>query len=392
MNSRIETTLGIGTKSRGTGEYTIKTAFSLLGLLADHQVHGSEQVLLRTLDETVTGQSERVSGLLGSLGEETDGLTGTDETVGEATAPPGHAGDGDKVPDGTHVLEGAGQRVVPGGSVGAGSEILVVLELETGVLHGLDTLGDADHVGDTVALLDTETDAAVLGVLVVVLVGHQPLVDTEGAAGLENAEDLRVDANQLGSVHSSLDGVDGVEAVVGELHLHEVALDEGHLVRETLLLGVVGGAVDLVVVVVEAGDVGAGELDNFTCRSADTAADVQNLHAFGDAGLHGKVVLVAGDGLVEGLAVGEAAEVERRAPTVLVEIGGQVVVADDMLVSWCSCLRKGGSRTVGSGWRIPYGETAQSHVSNGDIKRTAQSIIPHGQRRSHQRGPCCPSA
>jgi hypothetical protein len=58
--------------------------------------------------------------------------------------------------------------------------------------------------------------------------------------------------------------------------------------------------------------------------------------------------------------------VEGGAPTVLVEVGGQVVVADDMLVSWCRCLRKGRSRTVGSGWRIPYGEPAQSHVSNGD--------------------------
>jgi hypothetical protein len=40
----------------------------------------------------------------------------------------------------------------------------------------------------------------------------------------------------------------------------------------------------------------------------------------------GEVVLVAGNGLVEGLAVGEAAEVERLAPAVLVQVGGEVVV------------------------------------------------------------------
>jgi hypothetical protein len=37
-------------------------------------------------------------------------------------------------------------------------------------------------------------------------------------------------------------------------------------------------------------------------------------------------MLVAGDGLVEGLTVGETAEVERGAPAVLVEVGSQVVV------------------------------------------------------------------
>ena len=376
---------------KAAGQEQRQPLFFLLGLLADHQVHGGEQVLLRTLDQAVTSQSERVSGLLGSPGEETDGLTGTDETVGETTAPPGHAGNGDEVPKGTHVLEGTGQRVVPRGSVRAGSEILMVLELEAGVLHGLDTLGDADHVGDTVTLLDTETDTAVLGVVVVVIVGHQPLVDTEGAAGLEDAENLRVDTDQLGSVHGGLNGVNGIEAVVGELHLHEVALDEGHLVGETLLLGVVGGAVDLVVVVVETGDVGTGELDDLTGRSADTAADVQNLHALGDTSLHGEVVLVAGDGLVEGLAVGEATEVEGGAPAVLVEIGGQVVVAGDMLVSWCSGLRKGDHVLSGQG-SIFLTASLRITMLAVPMAGLVQGIIPHGQRQSHQRGPCCPSA
>ena len=35
-----------------------------------------------------------------------------------------------------------------------------------------------------------------------------------------------------------------------------------------------------------------------------------------------------GDGLVKGLGVGEAAEVEGGAPAVFVEVGGEVVVAD----------------------------------------------------------------
>ncbi len=38
-------------------------------------------------------------------------------------------------------------------------------------------------------------------------------------------------------------------------------------------------------------------------------------------------MLMPGDGMVEGLAVGEAAEVEGLAPSVLVEVRGEVVVS-----------------------------------------------------------------
>lgn len=119
----------------------------------------------------------------------------------------------------------------------------------------------------------------------------------------------------------------GIEAVVGEAHLHEVALNKGHLVRKALLVRVVRSAVDLVVVVVQTGNVSASELDHLAGRTTDTTANIQNLHILRDTSLEGKVVLVAGNGLVERLTVGEAAEVEGRTPSVLVEIGSQVVVA-----------------------------------------------------------------
>ena len=80
-------------------------------------------------------------------------------------------------------------------------------------------------------------------------------------------------------MNGGFNSVHGIKTVIGEAHLHEIALNEGHLVRETLLVRVVGSAVDLVVVVVQ------------TCD------------------------------------VSEAAEVEGRTPSVLVEVGGQVVVA-----------------------------------------------------------------
>lgn len=103
----------------------------------------------------------------------------------------------------------------------------------------------------------------------------------------------------------------------GKTH-HEVALDKGQLLGEALLGSVVGSTLDLVVVVVQAGDVGTSELGNLTSRATDTAADIENAHVLLDADLVGEVVLVAGNGLVEGLAEGVAAEVEGLAPTVLV--------------------------------------------------------------------------
>lgn len=93
------------------------------------------------------------------------------------------------------------------------------LELEPRGLDGAQAFRDGDHVGDAVALLDAEADLAVAGVGVVVGVCHEPFVDAEDAAGLEDAEDLRVDALEGGGVHGGFDGVDGVEGGVWEGHL-----------------------------------------------------------------------------------------------------------------------------------------------------------------------------
>lgn len=87
------------------------------------------------------------------------------------------------------------------------------------------------------------------------------------------------------------------------------------------------GSVDLVVIVVETSYVGARELGNLSGRSTNTAAYVKDLHSLLDPDAMGKVVFVTGDGLTEGLAMGEAAEVERLAPSVLVQISGKIVIA-----------------------------------------------------------------
>jgi hypothetical protein len=93
----------------------------------------------------------------------------------------------------------------------------------------------------------------------------------------------------------------------------------------------VGSTVDLVVVIVETSDVSTGKLGDLTGRATYTTANIENLHALLHAHAVGKVMLMTGDSLVEGFAVGEAAEVEGLAPAIFVEIGCQVIVAGTKL-------------------------------------------------------------
>lgn len=151
-----------------------------------------------------------------------------------------------------------------------------------------------------------------------------------------------------------------------------------------------GCSVDLVVVVVETSDVAAGELCNLAGRATDTAADIEDFHALLDANGVSQVVLVTGNCLVKGLAVGESAEVERLAPAVLVQIRGQVVV-----VSRQSGIL-GRSRLLI--WRVRSRGLIQSialsskgepeEIERGKEKKNLQ----HAPRRSRSRRACCPSA
>ena len=58
--------------------------------------------------------------------------------------------------------------------------------------------------------------AAVLEVLAIERVRHEPLVDAERATRLEDAEDLAIHAFEGGRVYGSLDGVNCIEGVVRE--------------------------------------------------------------------------------------------------------------------------------------------------------------------------------
>jgi hypothetical protein len=109
---------------------------------------------------------------------------------------------------------------------------------------------------------------------------------------------------------------------------HEITLDEIHLIGQSLLGCVLGGTLNLIVVVVEASDVGTGELGNLSSRATDTAANVEDLHALLNAHAMSEVVFVSGNSLIERLALREATEVEGLAPAILVQVGCEVVVTE----------------------------------------------------------------
>jgi hypothetical protein len=297
---------------------------------------------LATSDQAVSGKCQAVCGLLSAPGCQTDHLETTNELVDQTTTDLGHSEDGRNITKCADVLQLARERPVPWVRVVTLSEILVVLHDEASSLHGLERNLDLLHVGDTVTDLDSETDLTVVRVVVIVVVGHEPLVDTEHTAGLQDAEDLAVDALEGRCVDGGLDGVDCIEGVVGERHLlvpvseaqkllrdesyHKVTLGELELVRQTLLLGIPSGTLNLVVVVVEANNVDAGELDNLSCRSSNTAPNIEDAHVVPQTHLMCEVVLVASNGLVERLSVGIATEVKALAPAILVQVSREVVV------------------------------------------------------------------
>lgn len=394
----------------------ICTAEHLLGRLAsDHEVHGSEQLVTAASNQAVGSKCQTVGRLFRAGRSQTNGLQETGQVVGNGATPCGHADNGEEVTNGLDVAELARQRPVPRKRVGAVSHILGAHELESSSLHGGDTLRDLAHVGDTVTLLDAETDLTMAEVVVVVLIGHEPLVDTKDTTGLEDAVDLAVDTLKGRGVDGSLDGVDSVESVLLEGHLlhfqlaicpavwglvrkrcetyHEVALDESQLVGQTLLLSVVSGSVNLVVVVVQTSDVGASKLGDFTSRATNTAANIEDLHSLLDAHAVGKVVLVAGNGLVERLAVGEAAEVEGLAPTIFVQIGSEVVVATCLLAHGQLSGRAGISYCLVN---VAYSAVRACPAVISDLRQLSRSQcefnIQHAPQQSRSRQACCPSA
>jgi hypothetical protein len=95
-------------------------------------------------------------------------------------------------------------------------------------------------------------------------------------------------------------------------------------------LGISSGSLHLVFVDGDASNVAAGKLRDLPGRPTHTTADVEDSHALFDTSDECEVVFMAGDGLPEGLVGAEAAEVEALAPSILIEVGSEVVISADV--------------------------------------------------------------
>ena len=124
----------------------------ILRLAANHEVHGSEEVLLRAGNEAVGALGEGIAGLLSSWWCEANLLEQSGEAVHQGAGGVCHAEDSEEVEIRLHVLHLSGNRPVPWERVSTVGEILVVEKIETGGLDGRYTLGNGNHEGTDVRL------------------------------------------------------------------------------------------------------------------------------------------------------------------------------------------------------------------------------------------------
>ena len=93
-----------------------------------------------------------------------------------------------------------------------------------------------------------------------------------------------------------------------------------------MLCGIVGGSVDLIIVVVETCGMAPSEPHNLSSRASNTTSNIQNSVSILDAHLCGKVVFVAGNGSMEAFTISETAEMEGLSPTILVDVCRKIII------------------------------------------------------------------
>jgi hypothetical protein len=108
---------------------------------------------------------------------------------------------------------------------------------------------------------------------------------------------------------------------------HEIPLDKVQLLRKAFLGCIPSSTLDLIIVIVQASDVTSRKFGNFASWSPDTTANIENLHSLLDANGVGKIMLMSGNGLSKRFSICKSAKVERLAPSILVKVGYEVIIA-----------------------------------------------------------------
>jgi len=297
--------------------------FLLLERLASkEEVHRSKDIKLSTTGKSISGSAQHLVSLSSSLGGELKGLKNLDSLLGEEATSLG-VFDVGKRPS---TLD----SIIPGNIVsvlrGSGSHVVALYEFESSRLEGVINLLGSAHIGETITGLDLVLDATVLLIGGVILISHNPVVGGEVATGLEDLVHLLETSNTVGGVACGLDGVDGIDGVLGEVEVHEVTLDSLAEVLKVVLDVQDVGTFDLVVVVVDAGNIGTRETGNSTHGSTDTTAEVEDMLSGAKAERVSKEVLMTGERSGETLSREAGSKMEALSPSVLVEIGDEVVV------------------------------------------------------------------
>mmetsp|Transcript_12347 Transcript_12347/g.30255 ORF Transcript_12347/g.30255 Transcript_12347/m.30255 type:complete len:351 (-) Transcript_12347:295-1347(-) len=299
-------------KQASRGELTGAACSCLLllaGLAEHNHLHGGEHAGLAASNQGLGDHDQHVVHLLHALG-------GQAQEVKEGN---------DGVVQVVHPGQGA-QAVVPGASHhGGDGNVLAPHQLKAHRLARILSLLPGAHLRQTVAIVDLIHDAHVLGVLGVKLGGGHPLVGQEHGARLQHTEHLTIHHLQLGSVAGGLNGICTIEAVGLEGHVGEVSThDSGQ--RSNALLGVVvSSTLHLVLVDGDPNNVRTRHGSNGAHRPTHTTADIQNLVPGLGTENRGNTGLMCSLRLLPVLARQLGGEVERLAPTPLVNVGDKGV-------------------------------------------------------------------
>ena len=143
-------------------------------------------------------------------------------------------------------------------------------------------------------------------------------------AWLEHSVDFTVHSLAAWCVTSSLNRVDSIEGRILEWKLHEVSLHRSCLIGQSAGLGQLVSAHHLVVVDGDSCHICTSEFRNVSQRSANAAANIQNLVALAHSDATSQVPLVALDTLVVGLTLTGVREMEALTPSPLVEECGKL--------------------------------------------------------------------
>lgn len=300
--------------SSGNSELEFEKEERLLGggqgLAGDEKVHGREDTQKRTLKNSISSSLQNSRHLGTTRSDQTQRLQSPDHIRRRGTASGRGPENRQVIPEGVRLADIALERVVPLDLVVGLTHVLVLLDRKADGFEGLETILDGEHLGDTVADFEAADDAEVFRVGRVILVGHDPFVASKDSAGFQDPVSLAIDTLKSRGMNGSLNGIAGVVRVIINGHVHEITLDEIRALVKPCRDGVASSTGDLVIVVVETGDMGAGEMTNLTGGSTNSTANVEDTVVRLDTHVGGKVVFVAGDSLVEGLARVESAKVK----------------------------------------------------------------------------------